>query len=497
MTGRIEINHVFPDETDYVIWTLRKVSNLLTLVPATFYDGVTTLTNQTKFVYPAPHPQSTMVLTDIDPVMYLVTPYRSADGVSLDQQLDVQLAVDASSGAQFPITIYEYVVDRGESGTDPGEEWADPETGDHGLRDARLLNKTYRIVERGTSLLLLAEYTDRSDDGGGFDFDDPDKNFEAPGVYFAIVSNRVDGGSALSSGGSDFNDIIEITGDTAFDSSTMNNKVLVAAYAGANKVITLTMQNLMVLPDCKFRVITHGGTQWFLTIQLDAGDVVSFIGYDDFNAIHLGKGEMIEIMIRENVMYVTNYDGDYKRVMREDGVKALEVNGVYGNGTQYNQADVPRLMQMIDKKGVPTVTEAAWATGTVYDYIVEENGTLSPTVYATKTVYEKKGMYARDDIGGTIRVPDLRDMFRRYMKYTDSTDDPERKPSGQVSGLQIDSFAAHKHQTSNSDGAAGGGKHTTGNQTQEGGNLETYRTRGYNGVETRGINYGELPQIII
>lgn len=416
--GRIEIKHVFPGETDYIIWTLRKTSNLLTLVPATFYDGTTTTPAVTKFVYAAPHPESIMLLTDIEPTMYLVTPYRSADGIALDEELPMQLAVDASSGAQFTTTKFEYVVNRGLGSAVPGEVWNDPVSDQNELRDERLNGKTYWIEERGTGIMGEDEITDRSDDGGGFDFATPDKVFEDSARYFAIVQNALDTAPSVS-GGSDFNDIILISEDMGFDAGTMNGKVLVSAYAGAAKVVTVTMGNLATIADCKFRIQTHSGTQRYIAMQLDSGDVVSLIGIDTWNVLYFGKGEVVEVLIKSNVMYITSDVPGYDLLGQRVWGDKVEKNTLRRDGTLYNQADVPRLMQWIDTLGGGlVVTEAVWAGFTI--------DTLTGD-----TIYPYKSFFARDNVGGTIRVPDDRNKsIRSLLADTGDTDRATQGPGG-------------------------------------------------------------------
>lgn len=484
--GRIEIKHIFPSETDYVIWTLRKTDNLLTLVPATFFDGTTTTNNVTKFVYAAPHPESVMVLTNIDAGMYLVTPYRSSDGVTLDEQLDVQLAVDASTGAQYLTTTYEYVVNRGYNNTSPvntgSEVWADPVDGQNELRDERLKDKSYQVVERGTSLLMAEEITNYAD--GGFDFATAGKNFEDGGVYFVIVQNRQDVPPIIGGGSSDFNDVVLMTASMTFDAALHTGKVIVAAYPGSDKVIQLAMPNLSLIPDCKFRIQTQGGTQDFLTMQLDTGDTVEVRG-DDLNAVILGKGELIEVMVKSNVMYITSPLTGYEKLGQRIWGDKVELNTRRRDGTQYTQTNVPRLMQWIDS-GVTTVTEAQWASSVVVD---------------GKTIYPYKGFFARDDVAGTIRVPDDRNRFVRALLA--DTGDSERQTQG-AGGYQIDKFKEHSHDVITTGDQAGVDPGRSlqradnpGDGYSEGASVTGPYIEEAGGAETRPENTGLIPLICI
>jgi hypothetical protein len=407
--GRIEIVHNFTGETDFVILVWRKTS-----APLAEID---------REVYPAPHSQQSLLIENLDPVMHTVTAYRSADGVALDAQINI-LACDAKTGAIFPITKYTYVVDRGNGSSIPGEIWNDPNDGDWQLRDERLKDKTYWIEERGTGSLTLelGEWVDRSDVGGGWDWPGtglPDeKKFNNGAVYFAWVIERVDLDNSGFNAGSDYNDIFELVENQDFDPGTMASKLLIANWP--DTVGTLTIPNLNLLPDCKFKLQTHDGAQRNVIIQLDAGNAVRFRGADE-NQIILGKGESIEILIVDNVMYVMDDKTGYDVVGDRKLVDYAPLNGIPLDGVVYNQVDVPRLMWHIDRLPIgQVVTEANW--------LLTENINGDVT-------FINKGKYARDDVAGTIRVPDDRNMSYRALKLNDGSADAERETNG-VGGYQ-------------------------------------------------------------
>lgn len=420
--GRIEIVHNFTGETGYVILVPHKTTAPLADVIC-IIDGVAA---QTRKTYAAPHSQQSVLFEDLDTVMYFITAYRSADGIALDEQINI-LACDAKSGAQYPITKYDYVVDRGLTG--------DPIDGDSGLRDSRLLNKKYWVEERGTGTMMdqdtSAELTDRSDDGGGFDWTDSFKKFNSGAVYIVFVIERTDFVSAgPSSSGTEFSDVVVITTTVDFDSSTMASKLLIIN--STDTVVQLTMQNLALLPDLKFRLNTHSGSQRNAVIQLDAGDTVKFNG-EDRNSIILGKGEDIEILIKNNVMYVMNPIGDFDKVGERSLVSALSKNGLQLNGTVYQQADVPRLMWYLDNKADAGEIVAEGVSSGQWSYSTTIDG---------ETVYPYKGKYARDNGAGTIRVPDDRLMV--YKALNALTGDAERVTQG-VGGYQHDANKLHGH----------------------------------------------------
>lgn len=394
--GRLELRHTFLGETDYVIIRWFKTS-----VPLTQASGMVNGVTVTQVVYPAPHSEESLLIEDLDPVMYDVKSYRSADGINIDTQI-FTLAGDAGARAAYSTTTFTYVVDRGESGTDP--DWIDPSSGTVELRDERLLDGEYLVEKRGLGKLVpptetAPEYTDRSDAGGGFDLIPPYGQFEADDTYFVTLQNRVDGidsGSGSGSGsGSEVSDVLILDEDQDFDIDTMNAKLLFVDYPGAG-IGVLTFQNLSLLADCSFKLSTHGGNQTFFQLQLDAGDTVRFFG-EDKNVITLGKSEEISIMIRNNTMYVlpgtkTGYDKLGQRIWGDK----LEQNTLYRDGSTYDQDDYPRLMEFIDSlPGAQVVSYATWATD--------------------------KSKFARDDVAGTFKVPDSRTKFVRGVSATDGS----------------------------------------------------------------------------
>lgn len=492
MPGKIEITHNFTGETDYVILVPHKTTAPLADVICTI-NGVV---GQTRIVYPAAHGQESVLFEDLDTVMYFITAWRSSDGVALDEQINV-LACDAKSGAQFPVTRLEYVVGRGETG--------DPVDNDHGLRDSRLLSKKYWVEERGTGTMLelstSAEYLDRSDDGGGFDWIDDDKNFHDGGVYVVFVIERVDfEGGGSSTGGTDFNDVFILSEDLPYDPGTMSNKVIIAD--GLTVVLTLTVPNLGTLADQKFRLQTHGGAQRNLVLQLDGGDSVEYEG-ETLNSIILGKGEWVECLIKNNVLYVSGDKTAYQRLGETKLVRVLESNGLQLNGTVYQQTDVPRLMWWLDNKAAASDIVAEGIGSTQWSYSIVVNG---------DTVYPNKGNFARDDGAGTIRVPDDREMV--YKALLALTGDAARISQG-IGGYQhfkTSLKGVHLQLRDGSGGSSTGTLNNTGFSGQDNpaswldndgangmGNADEKYVRAKAGTDTETLikNRGLIPQIII
>lgn len=351
--GRIEIKHNFTGLADFLI-----VRWFKSTAPASPASGLVDGSTVTQVVYPSPHGEKSLVITEIDPEFYTVRFYQSADGATPDAELPVPLSIDASQAAMNILTTYNYIVGRGEEG--------DPVDGDTGLRDARLLNKNYSVYERGTGPMIdpedpSAEWVDRSDDGGGFDWVTDGKVFNEGAVYTVVVQNQQDipdGGG----GGSDYNDIVLIDADTTFDVATHAGKVLLAT---DGVIRTLTMPLLASLGDCKFRLM-HYGNQTNTVLQLGMGNTVAFRA-NSVNKIILGKGEWVECLIKNNVLYVTSWQTQHEllgsiRWLWENTVEQNTLVATDSTGSQLNESDYARVTEILDTLPAGSIVSlASWS----------------------------------------------------------------------------------------------------------------------------------------
>lgn len=347
-------------------------------------------TNAVSVNYPAPHSEQTLLITELPAVWHLIRFWGSSDGVSKDVLL-MTLAGDARTGAVYPIQRFDYIVGRGE-----GESgvWSDPVDGDNGLRDTRLQDQLYWVFERGTGPLLSpTEITDRSDDGGGFDFTDPDKQFREDGIYSVMLITRADVAGDDSGAPGSEDGIYPLTSDQDYDPLTMSGRTLVSS--GAGQIRTLSIPNLLLVSDSRFKIQTHSGDQRNLIIQLDTGDTVRLRG-QDVNKIIMGSGEEAEFLIQDNVMYVLLAPRRYDRLGERGFSRFVKLNSLRADGTQYAQADYPGVVELMDLEG--SVSYTTWDTSAIV------NG---------ETTYPNRGYFGRDDTGGTFRVPDLRGQFLR------------------------------------------------------------------------------------
>lgn len=396
--GFLNISHNFAGESQYIVceWVKSTAQGTPVVGHVTGAPGLGAQndTDQTQVFYPAPHVNEQLQIINLPEVWFLVRFWRSVDGTSKDVLL-LELAGNARTGAVYPITRYEYVVDRGYNNTTPVVTegvWSDPVTNDTGIRDTRLLEKTYWVQERGTGDLLAAEITDRSDDGGGFDFVEFSKVMNSGAVYIVYVLERIElvgDDSGVPGGGS--SGVYLLTGDEDYNPVTMGGKTIIVA--GAGPIITLSFANLALLADSNFRAQTHGGTQRNFVLQLDTGDTVNF-RRDDVNKITLGIAEEIEIEIDNNIMYVVDHHTGHEKLGTVAYSYKELLNALLADGELRTLADFPRVEELLNElPATSVVNETTWQTTAV-----QADG---------QTVAINKGKWMRD--GANFRAPDLRE----------------------------------------------------------------------------------------
>lgn len=408
-SGFLNISHNFAGESQFIVIDWVKSTAQGTPVPGIVTGtglGVQDGTAQTQVYYPSPHVNEQLQVTELPEVWFLVRFWRSTDGIAKDVLL-LELAGNARTGALYPITRYEYVVDRGYDNTAPvvtDGVWSDPVQDDTGLRDTRLLDKTYWVQERGTGDLLAAEILDRSDLGGGFDFVDAGKVMNSGAVYIVYVITQIDlfgddsGAPSLDDGG-----ILILTTDQDYDPLTMAGKTLLADWPGT--VGTLTLPNLALLSDGKFTLDTNLGSQRNVVLQLDTGDTVRFRG-EDVNSIILGEAESMDFVIKDNVLYALRPNTNHFRLGQRIWADMVLLNTLPCDGVSRLLTDYPRAEQLLDALPAgATVNDTVWNTSQE-----EPDG---------QTSYPNNGKWMRE--GLNFRPPDMRSKSVKAIAATDGS----------------------------------------------------------------------------
>lgn len=247
------------------------------------------------------------VITPLQPVVYIVQLWRSDDGTTLDQLIK-DWSIDASSSGEASIQTFQYVVDRGQSGTDP--DWADPADQDVVLIDERLdgFTKDEMIVhEAGFGNKLDSEYDLVA--GGGIELLGG-KTFDSGVAWFITVASTTTGTAPTDTGGAKYAGVEVMAANHDFDTDHYN-KLIIAN--GAGTLLTEAIPDLALIPDDTHVTFnTHQGSQNYLRLQFDSGDTVRFMN-QDVNFIDLAKCESIDLYFSAGVCYVTNYDGNASR----------------------------------------------------------------------------------------------------------------------------------------------------------------------------------------
>lgn len=393
-------------------------------------------------------------IADLQPVVYLIEFWRSDDGTTLDEFIK-SWEVDASKGAIFSEEDFEYVVGRGDEGSDIDEVWADPEQGDIQLYDERLALSTHentKVYSRGHGQYREDEITFN---GTGFEPTSGVSLFNDGDTFFVRKLNKTDLQPAASSS-SDYVDFKELKDDADnsidFD-TTFHNKLCYTNFSGS--VGTIVFPAMASIPDCKVKFNCDGGSQNYLKLQFNASETVKFLNQNK-NVIYVNKGGMVEFIIKSGVIRVGDRDtNELKRgsvhadfiTKANTGafVQALESTGVL------NRDDYPGLYEyiLLFPVGV-AVTLAAWATD--------------------------KTRWAIDTVAHTFRVPHLDNMYRRFRTGSENPGTYEADGVGEftaeIAFPKGNSYTGNPNVIRMSNGAANP-QDITGTFTMQTGNTET------------------------
>jgi hypothetical protein len=340
-----------------------------------------------RAVYPTPHPQRSLTVDNLDPVMHRFSFFQSEDGVTLGTSL-LDMDIDCSIN-QSEFIIYDYVVDRGET--------YDPVSGGDTVVDARLEEYNFYIERRAFGKFRDDEYVKNVPTGTwtitGHEFEEGD-------TFFAIVEKRVTV-DTLPVPSSDYIDVVEIAEDIVLTPDMYRALLEVTASANVTK---LTMPLLSSIPKTRVLINTHSMTGRYFTIVFTSPDNVKFMGRV-VSKITLGKGEEIELLFTGSSCKVIQYSGDYRRLGILLFGRGIENNVVTLDGTLYNIADFPRLYEDFINLLPPTQikTLITWGTAQVIDGVSE---------------FPNKGFFGVDTAAGTFRVPDFRNRSIRALSLS-------------------------------------------------------------------------------
>ena len=163
------------------------------------------------------------------------------------------------------------------------------------------------------------------------------------------------------------------------------------------------------------------------------------------------------------------------------GARIQRGNVLIAQGSLYNRADVPRLALLINQGGPAVVSDTTWLSNP-----------------AGKPVY--RGCYSTGNGVSTLRLPDERGMFDRYLDMGRGLD--LYRLYGQPGGYEPEMIGPHSHTINSSigTGIVGIANGSTPNQRisgggHDGGSYPVYATDNNAGAQNIVMNIGKIPLI--
>ena len=377
-------------------------------VIAVWYENSAPSAEIDRLLIEAPHTEQGFTADNLNPVMHQFKFYQSSDGVTLETLL-VTLDIDASIYNEVSTQTFQYVVDRGQSGTTPA--WSDPVSNTTDLTDERLdgySKSEMNVVFRAFGPRLDIEYDLYS--GGGISLKDGEQFSSGDALFISIYKNVATQAAqgTTSTTGAEFTGVSVINTNVDFDTD-LYNKLIIADFSGTSGKVDFPA--LSLIPNNTKAVFnTHGGSQKYLTLQFEAGDTVNFLG-EAKNAIYLAKGEELRLFIHSGVCYVVNYSGNAKirgtvqsdintnRVDTGSYLLANESTGVL------SKADYPGIYEFILSLGTGVfVPLSEWSNS-----VVVNSGKINQA-----TTFPNKCKYGIDTTSETFRVPHLQGLTKKF-----------------------------------------------------------------------------------
>lgn len=283
-----------------------------------------------------------------------------------------------------------------------------------------------------------------------------------------------------------YDDVEALTADTTID-DTYIGKMISCTVGSGDSNLTLTLDLLANFTlGAVLAIKATCASLKNITVKAATSQLI-FLNSDYMdNEIFMHDGEALYLMRDSGYWTVIAYKGNFEMVGTPISGYVQLPGTLQRNGTQYSKDAYPRLWKWCNEKltnGNQRTTEAFWSS--------DPDG-----------LPRYRGLFALDTT--TIRVPDDRGMFDRYLDSGRGLD--TARLHNYAGGLEMDAIIEHYHKTNlnpNANSNAGWGKITTGNDAAEG-TLPLYKSGGAldaadNGIgtsETRPKNVAKIPLII-
>lgn len=264
--------------------------NITNTLIAVARKTTTPLTIEAQESYAPPHPTTRNVVVpavgDIDPVIYYVDFYESANGTSFDLLL-IQLVYDLKN----KIIISERRFYRVGSGNP-----TDPDPDQKILADAYLDGKTISgVFKEGFRYLRpdtepVPEYLPHT--GGGIELQG-DLQFSQDETYTIEISYLANQSTGAGGGGL-YSGVELIDTDTTLSVSYRNKRL--RTEAGASSTLVVTLESLASVIDGTFYHFTNNGGTHNQTKILPAGSETIKYNGENYPEMWVGKGEYLRIV---------------------------------------------------------------------------------------------------------------------------------------------------------------------------------------------------------
>lgn len=374
--------------------------------------------------YAAPHPATRNVVVpavgSIDPVIYYVDFYESANGVSFDLLLS-QFVYDLKN--QIIISERRFYVVGGPGANDPAPDQTI-------IADAYLDGKTisgvfkegFRYLRPSTE--TIPEWQVHS--GGGVELlnDLILSGGEIVSIEISYLANQtqVTGGSGMYSG-------VELIDTDTTLSITHRNKRLRCESAASNKLV-VTMEAIAAVADGTFYHFTsNGGSQNQTRILPDGSETIKYNG-ENYPEISIGKGEFVRIVKTGSFWeaelthnFVLQVGERHKPTWKDHPSSKPE------DGTLYDGDEWPRIWWWIKNK-LPS-------THYVTDDNVINGGYAHPA--------DKVGLFVIHSSLKKFRLPNTQNLSERALKNFTSFGSDTERVYDYPGGLQNEMIGPHVH----------------------------------------------------
>lgn len=407
------INYDFSTVTDDVIAVWYENSAPGAELDRVVMDGVTILKT------------GSFLADELNPVIHIFKFYASSDGTTLDTQIGADLYIDASLYNEPQVEWLEFTVG---SGLDVGDgvHFA-PEDGDTEYINDDLDNDdilAYTVEKKGYG--TLSWNSNLQINTAGFEYNDGDEFSDGEEYLITIYRNVTF--SAPTTAANIYSDIEVISTDETLD-STHFGKIIICEHITPLGILTLPEAS--TVPNLKRISFNTEGLYRYVRVQLHAGDTIKRKKVD-VNYVDLATGEEFEIMMKSGQWYIIKDTSETKVGHRIFTDHTDVINTLPADGTEYQIADYPRLYEALKTAQKVTYTQYNSSTNILVGS-------------ALKTKYPYKGFFAVDTGAGTFKVPDMRNMSVRTLKYFDGTSDSTRLSQG-GGGFQSEEIIEHNHE---------------------------------------------------